>query len=174
MILQVANSCGKPRWPNLRNTYTFYSDSERHHFLMIPLSWKSCWKDGSANINTWDFWNEVWSLAAAGWNWYGSYWAQHCPHPEQTAVTFTLHSVCSLPRSRLLGWVCLLDCPVVPEFLGLWASWLPCLQWLSAWQSPGIPLHGSSKMLILVLVPAWSEEAMSWRVHNQLWLMINR
>lgn len=45
MILQIANICGKQSWPNLRNTDIFYSDWERHHFLMFPVIWNFGWKD---------------------------------------------------------------------------------------------------------------------------------
>lgn len=45
MILQVANTCGKQSWPNLRNTVIFCLDWEGHNFLMYPVKWNFCWKD---------------------------------------------------------------------------------------------------------------------------------
>lgn len=45
LTLQVANTCGKQIWPNLRNTDIFYLDWERHSFLMFPVKQNFCWKD---------------------------------------------------------------------------------------------------------------------------------
>lgn len=133
-------------------SWNFHCKYQHIGFLKCSMIPGSCWLES--------VWCSLGSVLPTSW---------------APAVTFTimliLLSVCFLPWSGSLRWVCPLGCLVISEFLGLWASWLPCLQSLNSWRPPGIPPHCSSKMLILVLTPACSDESMScWRAHNQLWL----